>query len=202
MSSYNLEKIQKKLKKYLDNERIEHTIGVRYTCAALAMCYGCDLERAQVAGLLHDSAKCIPNDQKLKLCKKHGISVTPAEKKSPFLLHAKLGAWIAREKYQVEDEEILSAICWHTTGKPKMTVLEKIVYIADYIEPWRKAAPNLDKIRAMAFQDLDLTMYVILKSTLFYLRQSGRETDPMTETAYEYYHQLCEITREDKEETP
>ena len=69
MSTYNLIKMQKKLKKYIDEARYQHTLGVMYTAAALAMCYGADLEQAQVAGLLHDCAKCIPNDKKLKLCK-------------------------------------------------------------------------------------------------------------------------------------
>ena len=93
-------------------------------------------------------------------------------------------------KYDVTDEDILSAITWHTTGKPEMTLLEKIVYIADYIEPRRYKADNLPQMRKLAYEDLDKTMYEILKSTLEYLAKRGAAADPMTATAYEYFRQL------------
>ena len=88
-----LQEIQKKLKKELDKERYTHTLGVMYTAAALAMAHHVDLEQAMYAGLLHDCAKCISNEKKLKLCKKYHIDISPSEKRSPFLLHAKLGAY-------------------------------------------------------------------------------------------------------------
>ena len=138
-------------------------MGVMYTCAALAMVYDYDLEDAQAAGLLHDSAKCIPNKKKLKLCSQHDIPVSDFEKDHPFLLHAKLGAYVASSKYDIKDEEILTAITYHTTGRPGMSLLEKIVYISDYIEPMRDKAPNLAKVRKIAFEDLDECMYEILK---------------------------------------
>ena len=99
MGKYDFIKIKKKLSKYLDEARFEHTMGVMYTCAALAMVYDYDLEDAQAAGLLHDSAKCIPNKKKLKICAEHHIPVSDFEKEHPFLLHAKLGAYIAKAKY-------------------------------------------------------------------------------------------------------
>ena len=142
MADYDFIKMQKKLSKYLDEDRFEHTLGVMFTCASLAMVHGYDLKDAQAAGLLHDSAKCIPNKKKLKMCAEHNIPVTPFEKEHPFLLHAKLGAYIARAKYGITDEEILSSITFHTTGKPEMSTLEKIVYIADYIEPLRQECPS------------------------------------------------------------
>ena len=109
MADYDFIKMQKKLSKYLDEDRFEHTLGVMFTCASLAMVHGYDLKDAQAAGLLHDSAKCIPNKKKLKMCAEHNIPVTPFEKEHPFLLHAKLGAYIARAKYGITDEEILSS---------------------------------------------------------------------------------------------
>lgn len=187
---YDFGKIEKKLAKYLDQPRFLHTMGVMYTSASLAMVHGCDLQKAQAAGLLHDCAKCIPNKKKLKLCSKNKIPVTDFEKVHPFLLHAKLGAYIAREKYHITDPEILSAITWHTTGKPEMTLLEKIVYIADYIEPMRDKAPNLPKIRKMAFQDLDACMYEILKDTLAYLDTDPDAIDEMSRKAFIYYNDL------------
>ena len=97
-SKYDLQKIEKKLKKYLDDDRLWHTLGVMHTAAALAMVYDVDLEKAQIAGLLHDCAKCIPTKKKLKLCKENNIPVSEFEKEHPFLLHAKVGAYIASEK--------------------------------------------------------------------------------------------------------
>lgn len=187
MKSYNLKKMQKKVKKYMDEDRYTHTVGVMYMCAALAMAHGEDLLRAQVAGLLHDCAKCMPNDKKLKICEKNEIEISEAERENPFLLHAKLGAYLADKKYGVDEKEILDAIRYHTTGKPQMNRLEKIVYIADYIEPMRSKALNLPFIRKMAFQDLDETMYLILHDTLEYLSKQAEVLDPMTEMAYDYY---------------
>ena len=185
--SYNLQKMKKTLRKYLDRDRFEHSEGVMYTAAALAMRYGEDLEKAQTAGILHDCAKCMPDNKKLKICEKHHIEITEAEKASPFLLHAKVGAYIAKEKYEIEDQEILDAIACHTTGKPAMTLLEKIIYISDYIEPMRDKAANLEEVRKMAFVDLDDTLYKILSDTLVYLQKSSKKMDPMTMQTYEYY---------------
>lgn len=179
--------IEKKLKKELDKERFRHTIGVMYTAAALALAHGGDMEQALYAGLLHDCAKCIPNHEKLHLCRKHKLEVTPAEQKNPFLLHAKLGALFAREKYEIKDQEILHAIQVHTTGVPDMNLLDKIVYIADYIEPNREKAENLPQVRALAFQSLDKTMEMILGDTLTYLEESGGDIDPLTAQTYEYF---------------
>ena len=192
MGRYNITKLQSKLQKELDEDRYRHTLGVMYTSAALAMRYEYDLEKAQVAGLLHDCAKCIPNDRKIRLCEKYGIPITGTEKNAPFLLHAKLGAYLARHKYGVEDEEILGAIMWHTTGKPDMTLAEKIVFISDYIEPMRWKAKNLDHIRKISFMDLDEAVYLTLRDTLNYLDSGTRtEIDDMTRQAFLYYRDVC-----------
>lgn len=182
-----LYKMRKKLKKYLDKDRFHHTIGVMYTASCLAMRYGISLEKAEIAGLLHDCAKCIPNDEKLKLCKRYRIQYNKVEEANPGLLHAKLGAYLANKKYDIKDKEILSAITYHTTGCPAMTVLEQIIYIADYIEPSRNVAPNLPVIRELAFKDLDLCMYQILKDSLDYLSKKSIPIDPATEETYIYY---------------
>lgn len=190
---YNIPKMKKTLRKYLDAGRFEHTEGVMYTAAALAMRYGEDLEKAQVAGLLHDCAKCISDAKKLKICQKNKISVTGTEEKSPFLLHAKVGAFIAGVKYGIEDEEILSAIACHTTGKPDMSLLDKIIFIADYIEPMRSKAPNLTDVRRLAFEDIDIALFKILSDTLNYLRSnSSKNLDSMTVRAYAYYKRALE----------
>ena len=190
MTSVNLVKLQRKTKKELDADRYQHTLGVMFTAASLAMCYGEDVGKAQLAGLLHDCAKCIPNDRKLKMCQEYGIEISKVELKAPYLLHSKLGAYLAREKYGVEDEDVLGAILWHTTGRPNMTTLEKIIFIADYIEPARFKAQNLAEVRRLAFHDLNLTVCRILEDTLHYLDSGKGEIDPMSRSAYRYYHKL------------
>lgn len=187
MKTNTARKIAHDLKKELDHERYEHTIGVCYTAEALAMRYGYDLEKAELAGLLHDCAKCIPLEKKLKLCKKHNIPITEAEKAHPALLHAKLGAFLAKKEYGVTDTEILEAIKNHTTGKPDMKLLDKIIYIADYIEPHRCKAPRLNVVRQTAFIDLDEALLMILGDTLQYLQARGIQIDPLTEETYQYY---------------
>lgn len=182
-----LKKIQKKVKKELDKERYTHTISVMYTAAALAMAHNEDVTKAMYAGLLHDCAKCIPNEKKLHICVKNFIEVTPAEQKNPFLLHAKLGAFLAKERYDITDPDILHAIRVHTTGAPGMNWLDKIIFIADYIEPHRNKVQKLDKIRKLAFTDLDLAMLTILSNTLDYLHQNQGDIDPLTSETYKYF---------------
>ena len=190
--SSSLKKIRKAMEKTLDTKRFEHTLGVAYTAAALAMRYNYDIQKAQIAGMLHDCAKCMSNEKRLKICAKHNIAVNEIERQNPFLLHAKVGSYIAMQKYNIHDSDIINAILNHTTGRPDMSLLEKIVYVADYIEPGRKQAPNLGEIRRLAFEDLDKALYQILKDTLVYLNQVDGETDPMTQKTYEFYKSYME----------
>ncbi len=177
--------IRKHLKKKLDAYRYEHTLGVEFTCQALAMRYGYDLDKADLAGLLHDSAKRFEDPVMLQKCLDRNIPVTAEEERDPSLLHAKLGAWMAEHKYGVDDPEILSAITCHTTGKPGMSLLDKILYVADYIEPRRSKAANLTAMRKLAFIDLDEACLEIMESILVYLKSTGCQIDPMTEAACE-----------------
>lgn len=183
----SLKKLRKAMEKIQDSKRFEHTLGVEYTAAALAMCHGCDVRDAQIAGLLHDCAKCLSDEKRLSICRKNHIPVTPLEKKNPFLLHAKAGAYLAHKKYGVKNQDILNAIRSHTTGREDMSILEKIVFVADYIEPGRMHAPNLAEVRKLAFLDLDAALVKILEDTLDYLKASGSDIDPMTEQTWRYY---------------
>ncbi|MCR2048918.1 bis(5'-nucleosyl)-tetraphosphatase (symmetrical) YqeK [Acetatifactor muris] len=183
----SLKKLRKAMEKVQDGDRYEHTLGVEYTAAALAMRYGGNVCDAQAAGLLHDCAKCLSDKKRLKICEKHHIPISKVERKNPFLLHAKAGAYLARKKYGVKNQDILNAIQNHTTGRKEMSLLEKIVFVADYIEPGRKHAPNLAEIRKMAFLDLDGALLKILEDTLSYLEISGGDIDPMTEETRKYY---------------
>lgn len=180
--------IRKRVKKALEKPRYEHTKGVMYTAGCLAMAHGYSIEDAMLAGLLHDCAKCIPDQEKIRLCEKNDIPITQVEYENPDkLLHAKLGAFLAETRYDVKNPEILHAIRVHTTGEPGMSMLDKIIYIADYIEPGRNKASNLQKVRKLAFENLDACMAEILHDSLKYLSGCSNSIDPATQCTYEYY---------------
>lgn len=185
--------LQNKLKEILPAYRFYHTLGVSYTASALAMCYGEDVKKAQLAGLLHDSAKYMTGEEMFQKCEELEIPVTQVEKKAPDLLHAKLGSYFARTLYGVEDEEILSAICCHTTGKPDMSLLEEILYVADYIEPSRRGLPFLKEMRECAFRDLHKATLLELESTLKKIEKRKETLDPLTLETYHFYKNIVEV---------
>lgn len=184
-----INEIRKRLKKELDKGRYEHTKGVMYTAGCLAMAHRYSIDKAMLAGLLHDCAKCIPDNEKIALCEKNGILIHSVEYESPYLLHAKLGSFLAETVYGITDPDILHAIKVHTTGEPDMSILDKIIYIADYIEPGRNKAPNLPHVRELAFCDLNACMAEILRDTLKYCSSRGGSIDPTTKMAYDFYRQ-------------
>ncbi|MCR5774297.1 MAG: bis(5'-nucleosyl)-tetraphosphatase (symmetrical) YqeK [Lachnospiraceae bacterium] len=187
MTEKNAE-IKKKMKKALDKDRYRHTVSVAYTAACLAMRYAIDPEVAFTAGLLHDCAKCIPTAEKFKLCEKYKVELSDFEKTNTALIHAKLGACLAEKRYGISDKDILDSIRTHTTGEPDMSLLQKIIFTADYIEPGRDQASNLPEIRQMAFVDLDKAVCKILSDTLAYLgKKKDAPIDPMTRKTYEFY---------------
>ncbi len=174
----------------LKPKRYVHTLGVAMTAANLAALHDCDEKKASLAGLLHDCAKYLTSVEQIALCREYGIPLTDVELENPALIHAKLGVHFARIKYRVTDKEILSAIRFHTTGRPQMTDLEKIIYLADYMEPKRamKCEPySLGKVRKACFSDLDRAMYMVLTNCVEYLKSSGMPLDEMTVKAMKYY---------------
>lgn len=183
----NREKMIDRLKGKISEKRFEHSLGVEFTAACLAMRYGEEIERARIAGLLHDCAKGLPTKEKLVKAKKHGIPISQCEQSNPDMLHAKLGAYYARFKYGVLDTVILDAIRYHTTGRPNMTLLDKIIFVADYIEPNRKPIKEIDIIRQEAFIDLDKCVIHILRNTLDYLNSVTTDIDYMTQMTYNFY---------------
>ena len=183
----NREKMLSRLKSKINDRRLEHSLGVEYTAACMAMVYGADIEKARIAGLLHDYAKCLPTKEKLEKARKHKLAISKFEESNPDMLHGKLGAYYAKARYEVDDDEILDAITYHTTGRPNMTLLDKIIFVADYIEPNRKELKDMDIIRREAFVDLDKCVIHILKNTLDYLNNSTNELDFMTQLTYNYY---------------
>lgn len=174
----------------LKPKRYIHTLGVAMTAANLAEVHGCDSNQAYTAGLLHDCAKYLTGNEQITACQSANISLTKVELENTALIHGKLGAYIAKTRYGIRDKEILSAITWHTTGKPKMTLLEKIIYLADYMEPGRtmNCKPySLAQIRRASFENIDKALYMVLECSVKYLEKSGVPIDPQTINTYKYY---------------
>ncbi len=184
---FDIEDARKQLKKALSKKRYQHSMRASDTAVSLAARYSYPSYPARVAGLLHDCAKDIPEDEYFKILEKKQVPVSMAEKKSPYLLHAKVGAIIARDEFGITDPDVLSSIRTHTTGEPDMSLLQKIIFTADYIEPGRDKAARLDEIREMAFFDLDICVREILFDTLKYLEETKSDIDPATRETYEYY---------------
>lgn len=182
----------KTLEQELSYKRFIHTLSVAGTASSLAMCYGADLEKAETAGLLHDCAKSMDVRKMQKVCEKAGLTVSSFEADSGSLLHSKAGSVLAAEKYGITDPDMINAIRYHTTGRPGMSLLEKIIFVADYIEPGRFTAKNLPLIRRLAFSDIDGALMKILYDTLVYLNSTGLVVDPMTQKTYDYYKQIFE----------
>ena len=156
---------------YLKPKRMPHVLGTEQEAIRLAERYGADVEKARVAALLHDCTKKLNMEEQLELCGRYGIQLDELEQKALKLLHAKTGAAIARDVFGVDDE-IYNAIWWHTTGHAHMTLLEKVIYLADYIEPSRNF-PGVDKLRAVCYKDLDEGLLMGLEMTIEEMTEMG-----------------------------
>ncbi|NLL73515.1 MAG: HD domain-containing protein [Clostridiales bacterium] len=179
--------IKKSLCKLLSEKRYRHSLGVEDVSYDLALIYGEDTNKASIAGLLHDCAKYLTKEEFLTEAKKYQISISEYERKDPNMLHGKIGSIYAKERYGIMDEDILNSILYHTTGRPNMSLLEKIVYVADYIEPTRGRNEILDKAREIAYKNLDEAIVFITNSTLDYLQDKKVDIVPLTKMTYEYY---------------
>lgn len=185
----SLNTMREKLQSALSVKRYIHTMGVVDESVKLAEIYGthADKEKAKIAALLHDCAKDYPADLKKRLCKEYHISLDEIMKKQPDLIHPFLGAEIAKREYLVDDEEILNAIRYHTTGRNQMSLLEKVIFIADYIEAGREEFEGLEEARRLAYLDLDMAMRYILEETIDYVKEKNRMLHPLSAEALEYY---------------
>ena len=177
--------LREKALDYLDDYRVAHVAGCESEAVRLAKRWGEDPELAAEAAILHDITKRCTKDQQLQYCEKYGIIIGNSELQNNSLFHARTGAALARELFGV-DETVYEAIRWHTTGKPDMTRFEKILYLADYIEPTRDFE-GIEELRALAFEDLDAAMALGLKMTIEEVRRAGREVFIDTLNAYEWY---------------
>lgn len=184
--TYNLTKYEKEIRDRIGEKRFLHTLRVRDTALELAKIYEVDQEKAEVAGFLHDCAKIRDHDELIKAAKEAGLLLTKEMIKAPQIIHSYLGAIYARDLYGIEDEDILNAITYHTTGRENMSDLEKIIFLADYIEPMRNF-DGVERARQLAKNDLDTAMYFALNNTLKFLVDHDTYIVPTTVTARNYY---------------
>ncbi len=162
----------KQLKEFLCPKRFRHTIGVAKMAEKLAVHYQIDKEKAYLAGLLHDCAKNLPEDELRNLTKRSSFPIYDGELDNPQLLHSIAGSVIAKEVFEIEDKEILSAIRYHTIGRVDMTLLEKIIYLADLIEENRTFA-LVERMRTLAFINLDQALLLSIENNINYLKKNG-----------------------------
>ena len=179
--------INKRLHYMLSPMRFTHTQGVASEAYELAQLYGVDKSKAYLAGLLHDCAKDLSVEEKLKLYEELDLEVDDILLKQPDLMHSFLGAELAERDFNIKDEDILNAIRYHTTGRENMSTLEKIIYLADFFEPSRKYFDGIDEIKSLSYKDLDEAMIFALNNTISYNKKKNRFIHPLSEAALEFY---------------
>ena len=165
----------------LNPNRVAHVLGCRDTAVELAKHWGADVTDAARAGILHDITKAIDGPLQLTLCDAYGKILSDFSRKYPKTLHALTGSLVA-ERIFGENEAVVSAIEWHTTGRANMTLLEKIIYLADYIEP-NRTIPGVEELRQLAFTDIDAALKLGLNMTLAHLNRQGSEVSPESREA-------------------
>lgn len=176
-----MEKLEQVVVSLLKPSRVPHVLGCRDTAVALARHWGANEVDAARAGLLHDITKALDGPRQLTLAGEYGIILSAFQQKYPKTLHALTGSLVAEQLFG-ENEAVVAAIRHHTTGKADMDLLEKIIYVADYMEPNRDF-PGVDKLRELAFTDLDGALKLGLTMTLELLNQQGNEVSPESRDA-------------------
>ncbi len=182
-----MEKLEQAVISLLKPNRVAHVLGCRDTAVALAKHWGADEVDAARAGLLHDITKALDGPRQLTLAGEYGIILNAFEQKYPKTLHALTGSLVAEHLFG-ENNAVVQAIRYHTTGKADMNLLEKIVYVADYMEPNRDF-PGVEELRKLAFSDLDSALKFGLTMTLNYLNQQGSEVSPASREALDWLNE-------------
>lgn len=191
MGSLDIEAASQKLKGMLSEKRYIHSLGVMETAEKMAMCFGVDPQKAKVAGLLHDCAKGMDKDEMLALCKKLGVKLDPVKREQRSLIHADLGAKMLETEFGITDPDIISAVEYHTLGRENMTDLEKILYLADVIEPNRKPFEGIDTLRRLCQRNLDCAMLFAIERSIEYVQHRHRKLHSQTLAAQQYFLTIC-----------
>ena len=179
-----MEQLEPIVVRLLNPNRVAHVLGCRDTAVELAKCWGADEDDAARAGILHDITKALDGPLQLTLCREYGTILDEFSCKYPKTLHALTGSLVA-DRIFGEDEAVVSAICHHTTGKADMSLLEKIIYVADYMEPCRNF-PGVEQLRALAFSDITAALKLGLEMTLRHLANLGDQVSPASQAALEF----------------
>ena len=187
--TYDLKKYENEIRERIGEKRFLHTIRVKDTAIKLAKIHDVDVEKAEIAGFLHDCAKIRDKKDLIKKAKENHLLLTKEMMKAPQIIHSYLGALFAREFYGIDDEDILNAITYHTTGRANMSDLEKIIFLADYIEPLRNF-DGVERARELANKDLDAAMYFALNNTLKFLVERDNYIVVETVLARNYYKEM------------
>ena len=183
----SISKIKDHIEKNFSEKRKVHTYGVVTTAIELAKKYGCDVYKAELAALFHDLYRSIPVSvlnyyvKHLELDKKYVDNAN--------LAHGKIAAIMIQRDFDITDQDIINAVSYHTTGRPNMSLLEKIIYIADAIEPNRRY-PGVDKLREAVYEDLDKACYMSLSRTIDYVTSEGHYLDEDTLHAKKYFEEI------------
>ena len=179
-----MEKLEETVVGLLKPSRVKHVLGCRDTAVELAKRWGADVTDAARAGLLHDVTKALDGPLQLTLCEAYGIVLDDFSRQNTKTLHALTGSLVA-ERIFGENQAVVDAIASHTTGKADMNILEKIIYVADYMEPNRDF-PGVEELRQLAFTDIDGALKMGLEMTLEVLRKEGREISPGSREALQW----------------
>ena len=187
MKGLSMEQLTQRVTELLKSSRVKHVLGCAQTAVALAERYGANVQDAQRAALLHDITKALDGPLQLTLCREYGTILDTFSTQNPKTLHALTGSLVA-ERIFGENQNVVSAIRCHTTGKADMNLLEKIIYVADYMEPNRDF-PGVERLRELAYKDITAALKLGLEMTLTMLRQQGREISPESGQALAYLEQ-------------
>ncbi len=180
------------VKQQLTEHRYQHTLGVMETAISLARQYGADEKKAETAAIFHDYAKFRPKEEMQKIIIEQGLPKDLLEFNAE-LWHAPAGAYLVEKEAGITDGEILNAIRYHTSGRPGMTLLEKIIYLADYIEPGRHF-PGVDEVREMAKENLNQALIKAVQNTIMFLMKKNQTVYPET---FHTYNDLIQHERND-----
>ena len=186
-----LEAMEQKLVGMLTPARYTHSLGVMETAVKMAHRFGADPEKARLAGLLHDCAKDIDCDEMLPLCDKLGVALDPVKREQKGLIHADLGAKLLETEFGITDPEIIGAVKYHTLGRENMTDLEKILYLADMIEPNRRSYDGLEELRRLCKTNLNCAMLFGVERSIDHIRHKRKKLHSQTLAAQQYFLTLC-----------
>jgi len=182
--------ILKELRGRLSEKRFLHSVSTEKTAFKLAVRYGADCDKVRTAALFHDITKDTQLNEQLNLCEKYGIMVDNLEMKDVKLIHSKTAVAVAFNEFNITDADILDAVKYHTTGRKNMSLIEKIIFLADYIEPLRGEYDGVAELRLLAYEDIDKAMLFALELTVKEVEKKKKELHGATLTAYYFYKRI------------